>query len=52
MSRETSQFEETVEAWAHARLEALAAEAAELAPALGQPDREPGADLHDLSAAR
>jgi hypothetical protein len=31
MSRETSQIEETVEAWARARLEALAAEAAEVA---------------------
>jgi hypothetical protein len=31
MSRETSQIEETVEAWARARLEALAAEAVEVA---------------------
>ena len=31
MSRETPEIEETVEAWAHARLEALAAEAAEVA---------------------
>jgi hypothetical protein len=31
MSRETSQFEKTVEVWARARLQALAAEAAEVA---------------------